>query len=649
MSEENCSKALLNEFKTKPRVVLAAARRGSLPDLVTLSNSWLEMGDIIKPAEALDALLHNLRESQVPVCGGSEPTFSTPVNRAFQCLVGVGKAVVFVQSDQSLATHFNNAWPGILAWSIYIFRTHVETQDKDDIIRKAALELLSISLYTISVHDICRQEMVKSAQMLEIATKIWIEDEDSHTLRRNASPSTCLLFNLSKNATDEGLQQVKEAAGGKPSLVAKLAVTRIENGLKARKLGAAYIMMNIDLIDSLSRPSIDIFRNALLSANAVWVVTSALVKVGNTINSNEDFTLVGCMVAGFSYLFNFLQSTDGFTWVSQAIRAGLLQAFCDCSPKFNVIPKEDLDMILSIFHTILPRYLVFRSVLESFNHSMQKVDCDPHRKRVMNSVAEKVWCDLRNLAEERFVVNLQATALKDIRLNCHNIKCQKLGTKEEMRACSACLHTYYCSRQCQAISWKEDDHKSMCKMKQEERLEGRSAAISKKDAKFFHDLAMRDARKHLPRLRGLAKKEHSGLTHQDVIIKINYTVHPPMYGLAPLTGYKTGLAQGKPNAEARNAALIEKVQQNRESYTLLESQISSGEGITCVLTLVCGDFWSSDGGLVGGGLVEGENDSDEDGETPEDWKGTALDDVDVFRMRNALNSILGSIGQGPAF
>lgn len=173
--------------------------------------------------------------------------------------------------------------------------------------------------------------------------------------------------------------------------------------------------------------------------------------------------------------------------------------------------------------------------------------------------------------------------------------------------------------------------------------EGKSEAISKKDAKFFHDLTLRDAIKHLPHLRGLAKKEYPNLTYHDVVIKIDYTANPPTYKLTPLTEYNTGQTMGTANAEARNDALIEKVQENREKYTLLESLIAAGQGRTCVLTLGTGEFWVADKGLIGGGLVEGEND---DGEEP--GPGTALDDVDMFRARRVLNSFLKNLGEKPA-
>lgn len=135
-------------------------------------------------------------------------------------------------------------------------------------------------------------------------------------------------------------------------------------------------------------------------------------------------------------------------------------------------------------------------------------------------------------------------------------------------------------------------------------------SISKKDLRFFHDLTTRDATKNLPRLRGLLKKEYPGLSCHDVVIKIDYYVNPPTYKIIPLTGYSIGPTTSTANAEARDVVLIEKVQQNREKFALLESRMGCGERLERVLSLVTGAFWTLDEGLVGGDLVEGENDED---------------------------------------
>ena len=48
------------------------------------------------------------------------------------------------------------------------------------------------------------------------------------------------------------------------------------------------------------------------------------------------------------------------------------------------------------------------------------------------------------------------------------------------------------------------------------------------------------------------------------------------------------------NEEARNDALIEKVQKDPESYTLIEMTIASGVGHAIVITLATGGFWLLD-------------------------------------------------------
>ncbi|KAI0798479.1 hypothetical protein BC629DRAFT_1592072 [Irpex lacteus] len=241
----------------------------------------------------------------------------------------------------------------------------------------------------------------------------------------------------------------------------------VAKALRAPDVDGSYLAVHVELINRISSFEYP-FRHALFSKNVIWFVTSALVKFGETLSSTNDNTLVDAMISCFGYLCNYLESTDGFTWVLQAVRAGLLQAFCDCSTKFDIIPKEDLNIILGLFKVKLPRYLVYRSVLDVIENSMEKVDRDPHQKRISNSIAKQTWYDFRRLAQERIAITYQV--LSEARLVCDNVKCQKFGTKDVMRACAACMNTYYCSKQCQASAWKDGDHKTMCKMQQRHRL-----------------------------------------------------------------------------------------------------------------------------------------------------------------------------------
>lgn len=389
-----------------------------------MSNFWPETTRVIRPVEALDTFLLHLKKNQVPqASGGLEVVFGAPANRAFQSLVGISKADPSVRANQPLTAPLLDAWSDIHAWSFYLFKTRIDRLDKTDLRRKNTIYMLSAAWYTLSCHGPLRHVMVGTPRTLEIATRLWFEEEDTSTVSQTNSPmGTCLMYSLLEDATFDSLQRVHKAAGKKASLVAKFAIGNIRKALVSPHFNGAHLTIHLELINRISRYSEHPFRNALLSTNAIWVVTSVLVKLGNAMNSSNDLTLVDAMISSFIYLYNCLETTDGFTWVNQAIGAGLLQAFCDCSPKFGMIHKEDLDMILSIFNTILPRYLVYRSVLESIDHSMKKIDRDPHWKRIAGSIAKKTWLDFRTLAEERLVVTWKAEVLKDARLTCDNVK-----------------------------------------------------------------------------------------------------------------------------------------------------------------------------------------------------------------------------------
>jgi hypothetical protein len=171
----------------------------------------------------------------------------------------------------------------------------------------------------------------------------------------------------------------------------------------------------------------------------------------------------------------------------------------------------------------------------------------------------------------------------------------------------------------------------MCKLKQRERLgrfeiivrslsyvlstEAKKQTTSKADKAFFHQLSIRDAQRHLPRLRSLAALNYPDTLAQGLVIGIDYRVTPEKYSVKPIIGYNGPETSGTVNEEARNDALFEKVRDNQDKYTLLESKIANGEESQLVMTL-CSSFWDKEG-LVGNGQIEGEGgSSDEDDDDP---------------------------------
>lgn len=68
-----------------------------------------------------------------------------------------------------------------------------------------------------------------------------------------------------------------------------------------------------------------------------------------------------------------MESTDGFTWVIQAVGAGLLPAFCDCSSYFSKFDSDQSKYITGIFAKVVPTYLGYKSDIEAVEVSLQQL------------------------------------------------------------------------------------------------------------------------------------------------------------------------------------------------------------------------------------------------------------------------------------
>lgn len=374
-----------------------------------------------------DIFLLHLKQYRIPPSAGPNTTFVTPANRAYQSIVGSRMADPLEEGNEASTSRILDAWPDIHAWSLYLFKTRVEALDKSELWRKGMIRVLSFAWYTISTHNPLRPVMINTPQTWEIATRMWIEEEESQTTPQSVTGfGTYLMCSLIEDASFDNLQFVNKAAEENALLVAGLAIRHTRNALMAPQVHGHRFATHIELLSRFSRYPEHPFRHALLNKNVFSLITSALAKLAKILDSDNDPTLITAMISCFHYLHDYLESTDGFTWVAQAIRTGLLRAFCDCSPKFGVLTQAQLDMILRIFKTILPRYVVYRSVVDVMNRVMEKMNCDPYRGRIKNSLAKEVWYDLRMLVQERIAVSCQVVRDHE-HIVCDNVKVRRLS------------------------------------------------------------------------------------------------------------------------------------------------------------------------------------------------------------------------------
>jgi hypothetical protein len=214
---------------------------------------------------------------------------------------------------------------------------------------------------------------------------------------------------------------VYAACDGKHDAMARLALGRLwrEVARPGGTRGAA-VAVYMDCINSLSRVPEHPIRNAFLAANVVHQMVKVVVAVAPDVQRRPE--LRDPMVAGLGYLYNCLDSLDGVSLVKQAIRAGLIPAYVDCSPTFSELDPEDLDIVLGLFKRVLPRYLVYRSVIQGVDAAMRKVDQEDRSAKILKSAAKNVWHDFHQIAWERKMFLDMAKVSLNRNATCDNAK-----------------------------------------------------------------------------------------------------------------------------------------------------------------------------------------------------------------------------------
>lgn len=166
--------------------------------------------------------------------------------------------------------------------------------------------------------------------------------------------------------------------------------------------------------------------------------------------------------------------------------------------------------------------------------------------------------------------------------------------------------------------------------------EGTPQTITKADSAFLHHLSIYDARRHLSYLRSMAAREYPNVDVKTLVICIDYQRSPTKYTLRPSTTRQIReISEIDISTAARNDAIIEKVTENPEKYTLIESTIAYGLRLQLVTTLVT-SFWDRDTGPLGGeGRMDGEGgleENDEGEDNPKLEPQLVFDEVDAMMV-----------------
>jgi len=377
------------------------------------------------------------------------------------------------------------AWEGVFKWCLFMYTTRV-VSDGTPIapkLRRSAMDIIGGVLYSLSRSNEIRKVMADTPGSIELATRLWIiEDEPAvpsglsipvnsaaldglltipdwkpeKSIGENDTPKTPKQQEEEdklettaisrREAARNMLNRVVAAAGGSPAHVVEMALSRLRTATSTNaRMNEPRTPIFLDLIGHLSRVSDHQFRLGFLSEGMTALAAKLAVQAvglldalsasgggrasqialhrSNPAVSPPEEGLHGALIASLGFLCNTLESTDGFTWVIKAVSAGLLQAWVGAARHMHRFDnREDADMIISILNKIVPKYMVYKSVVTNVESAIRKINEDGAAQDWKDPEAMKVWKTFQKMTLERYMIGVHMKMVKNKAVICDNFK-----------------------------------------------------------------------------------------------------------------------------------------------------------------------------------------------------------------------------------
>ncbi|KAJ6508153.1 hypothetical protein C8R45DRAFT_436541 [Mycena sanguinolenta] len=255
-------------------------------------------------------------------------------------------------------------------------------------------------------------------------------------------------------------QEVMIGAGGTRTDLAALVVSRIKHFVPhpdspVTEHTCFHLIGVFSLVasESFTGHKDHAFRDALLSSDIVAALITASRALCRSTQPGAEFPLKVVFPALIDQLSSFPT-----IWLPEALRGGLLEILFECENRNAFAP-----VLISLLDDILYPATVYHSVLLQLQNSLPQVRDrdvavifgDPDLLARWRGLSEVVANRFRFL-EQYNTWGLRATRA------CDDIEGAKICGKRDLKRCSGCSATCYCSLACQANDWRRGGHRGSC-------------------------------------------------------------------------------------------------------------------------------------------------------------------------------------------
>ncbi|KAK6978032.1 hypothetical protein R3P38DRAFT_3120495 [Favolaschia claudopus] len=285
---------------------------------------------------------------------------------------------------------------------------------------------------------------------------------------------------LTNHISPQHSGELVDGAGGEKKL-ARLIVKYLRLVLKALEAEQVHehkkaLSLTLECTIAFTSHYVFVSREALLDAGFVGVVAQAAVVFPGSGYASEQHDPRQRIYLGVDVLASLLVRQQLTFW-TQAMENGLLRAIIIAA---GMYPNDAQIMgaVEQLFSGIVTgiMHYGFLPVLAS---AIPKALAIPPSTNFMRSRCGNTWQSIVALAEKRMKswerFNSTCVGVR----SCENYDCDVLvAEKGTLLRCASCRSSFYCSPECQRISWRKYNHRFRCQFTDKALMDSRSRRFS---------------------------------------------------------------------------------------------------------------------------------------------------------------------------
>ncbi|KLO13337.1 hypothetical protein SCHPADRAFT_369954 [Schizopora paradoxa] len=372
-----------------------------------------------------------------------------------------------IGKDRKITDIMYKGWPGAFAWMQYFLGTIITgeqvvgggTGHPDTVV-----DLLCQAVWTFWSLPPLSKLIASTPGVWTFIAHLWKRGDESEFSNLRGCHFGSVLINKmlhESNGDKRILDEMLMAFGGKPSAIAGTVLTRLRKIVDDPDFTIRRLEAPLRLCDCLFYEPSNPVQDSLLRLPFVRVIGKVLSRLLDVPFVPDDPTYRNTqrlIALCFVYFKRAMHYANGIPWVLQCLESGILESFVNCCPTLFAYDQIHSAEVVATFQVVTSN-LVHLPVAQMAAASHKKLTKDMPVYRHINKaipLARNAWIRFQCMVLEREEIMSKLPP-------AGSIPCTKTFEHKMLKKCAGCAVAQYCSRNCQARAWKENDHRTQCK------------------------------------------------------------------------------------------------------------------------------------------------------------------------------------------